>query len=151
MQHLSFGPLDGLVVEVFPVLGGGLAWADVDALEWELQTTPVPFLQNELRAGRTVDRESDDPRLNSYPDEWFETVQQYADAVRLLRTGAARPWQPAPDEPTRDRSLWLFSWSSPIRRFAAHVISHPAFESVILVAPPTAPTHAVRLPLEVHC
>ena len=101
VQHLSFGPLDGLVVEVFPVLGGGLAWADVDALEWELQTTPVPFLQNELRAGRTVDRESDDPRLNSYPDEWFETVQQYADAVRLLRTGAARPWQPAPDEPTR--------------------------------------------------
>ena len=100
LQHLSFGPLEGLVLEVFPVLGSGVDARAADP-DWELRNTPVPAMQAELRVGQYVDRASENDALNSYPDEWFETVQQYADAVRLLRTGAARPWQPAPDEPTR--------------------------------------------------
>ena len=84
LQHLSFGPLEGLVLEVFPVLGSGVDARAADP-DWELRNTPVPAMQAELRVGQYVDRASENDALNSYPDEWFESVQAYVDAIKRHR------------------------------------------------------------------
>ena len=81
LQHLTFGPLDGIVLEVFPVLGGG--YAGIHREGHHLNFMTIPAMQMHLRQGLTVNRESNNDWENSYPDEWYETFDQYLEAMRV--------------------------------------------------------------------
>jgi len=43
------------------------------------------------------------------------------------------PALPPPDEPSGDKSLKMFSWSNPVRRFCAALVAHPNFDPVVVV------------------
>ena len=42
----------------------------------------IPAMQMHLRQGLTVNHYSDNDWENSYPDEWYETFDQYVEAMR---------------------------------------------------------------------